>query len=365
MFNSSVFRLAQRLVVVCLFLFCAATAVASTYHGKCIVTKATGTGNGKVYVTANENTTPSDSDYGDSKDASDSQYVTSGSSATLTFYAYTKPDVGYYHVGWSTNANGSSPIANSNHQPYQISFAATSTSSGSPTTETYYAVFKEQTVYYDYAYAEVILIDGTGNILKDANDDYIRDGGWVAINEEASNAPTFTVGGTTDANIKTYNGDKAEWNYIYYAKPDEANDYEFVGWYSATTLNKQLTDYGVIGPNIADNTNKMYKKDYTSTIKYSNKANAPKAETMYAVFRKTQTYYHYGVSVNIAGDEFEREAKGRVYADNGEAGSNANVANNMWVVSKKDEQVYSQKNKDYTYYYYAKSLDPTKIAFKG
>ena len=127
----------------------------------------------------------------------------------------------------------------------------------------HYAVFKEQTVYYDYAHAEVILIDGTGNILKDANDDYIRDGGWVAINEEASNAPTFTVGGTTDANIKTYNGDKAEWTYVYYAKADEANDYEFVGWYSATTLNKQLTDYGVIGPNIADNTNKMYPRTYT------------------------------------------------------------------------------------------------------
>ena len=366
LFNSSVFRYVQRMAVVCLFLSYAASATAgNTYYGKCIVKKATGTGNGKVYVTANENTTPGDSDYGDPKDASDDKYVMSGSSAALTFYAYTKPDVGYYHVGWSTNANGSSPIANSNQQPYQISITAISTNSSSPTTKTYYAVFKEQTVYYDYAHAEVILIDGTGNILKDPNDDYIRDGGWVAINEEASNAPTFTVGGTADANIKTYNGDKAEWTYVYYAKADEANDYEFVGWYSATTLNKQLTDYGVIGPNIADNTNKMYSRTYTSTIKYSNKANAPKAETMYAVFRKTQTYYHYGVSVNIAGDEFEREAKGRVYADNGEAGSNANVTNDMWIVSKRDDQVYSQKNKDYTYYYYAKSLDPTKIAFKG
>ena len=335
------------------------------YYAKCVVNVATNSTNyGLVYVSTKSNN-PADGDYKTTLNATNNGTVIYGSSKSFDFYLYNKPNTGYYHVGWSTNANGSSPLDNSNIQPYQIAISATSTSSNSPTTKTYYAVFKEQTVYYDYAHAEVILIDGTGNILKDANDDYIRDGGWVAINEEASNAPTFTVGGTADANIKTYNGDKAEWSYIYYAKPDEANDYEFVGWYSATTLNKQLAEYGVIGPNIADETNKMYKEGYTSTIKYSNKANAPKAETMYAVFRKTQTYYHYGVSVNIAGDEFEREAKGRVYADNGEAGSNANVASNMWVVSKKDEQVYSQKNKDYTYYYYAKSLDPTKIAFKG
>lgn len=335
-----------------------------TYYGKCVVNVATNSTNyGLVWVTKSENNPPADNEYLTTDNSTDSEW-TIRSSITAEFWLYNKPNTGYYHVGWSTNANGSSPIANTNVQPYHLSFSATGKSS-SPTTKTYYAVFKEQTVYYDYAHAEVILIDGTGNILKDANDDYIRDGGWVAINEEASNAPTFTVGGTADANIKTYNGDKAEWTYVYYAKADEANDYEFVGWYSATTLNKQLTDYGVIGPNIADNTNKMYSRTYTSTTKYSNKAKAPKAETMYAVFRKTQTYYHYGVSVNIAGDEFEREAKGRVYADNGEAGSNANVANNMWVVSKRDDQVYSQKNKDYTYYYYAKSLDPTKIAFKG
>ena len=335
-----------------------------TYYGKCVVNVATNSTNyGLVWVTKSENNPPADNAYLTTDNSTCNEFSLS-SSITAKFWLYNKPNTGYYLVGWSTNSNGSSPIANSNVQPYNISFSATGTKN-SPTTKTYYAVFKEQTVYYDYAHAEVILIDGTGNILKDANDDYIRDGGWVAINEEASDAPIFTVGGTADANIKTYDGDKAEWTYVYYAKADEANDYEFVGWYSATTLNKQLTDYGVIGPNIADNTNKMYSRTYTSTIKYSNKAKAPKAETMYAVFRKTQTYYHYGVSVNIAGDEFEREAKGRVYADNGEAGSNANVASNMWVVSKKDEQVYSQKNKDYTYYYYAKSLDPTKIAFKG
>ena len=305
LFNSSVFRYVQRMAVVCLFLSYAASATAgNTYYGKCIVTKATGTGNGKVYVTANENTTPSDSDYGDTKDASDSEWVASGN-PTLTFYAYTKPDVGYYHVGWSTNANGTSPIANSNQQPYQISISA-SGSSSSPTTKTYYAVFKEQTVYYDYARAEVLLIDGDGKIQMDANGDYLQEGGAVAINQEATTETSFTLGGTADANIKTYNGDKAEWNYVYYAKADEANDYEFVGWYSATTLQNQLTQYGVVGPNIADNTSKMYSRTYTSTIKYSNKTNAPKAEVMFAVFRKTQTYYHYGASVNIAGDELER-----------------------------------------------------------
>lgn len=335
-----------------------------TYYGKCVVNVATNSTNyGLVWVTKSENNPPADNAYLTTDNSTTSSF-TLGSSITAEFWLYNKPNTGYYHVGWSTNANGSSPIANTNVQPYHLSFSATGKSS-SPTTKTYYAVFKEQTVYYDYARAEVLLIDGDGKIQMDANGDYLQEGGAVAINQEATTETSFTLGGTADANIKTYNGDKAEWNYVYYAKADEANDYEFVGWYSATTLQNQLTQYGVVGPNIADNTSKMYSRTYTSTIKYSNKTNAPKAEVMFAVFRKTQTYYHYGVSVNIAGDEFEREAKGRVYADNGEAGSNANVANNMWVVTKKDEQVYSQKNKDYTYYYYAKSLDPTKIAFKG
>ena len=279
------------------------------------------------------------------------------------FALYATSNTGYYFTGWFTNCQGTGTpiynVENTGEKQY------TSIIGSTKQTKTYYAVFKEQTVYYDYARAEVLLIDGDGKIQMDANGDYLQEGGAVAINQEATTETSFTLGGTADANIKTYNGDKAEWNYVYYAKADEANDYEFVGWYSATTLQNQLTQYGVVGPNLADNTNKMYSRTYTSTVKYSKKANAPKAEVMFAVFRKTQTYYHYGASVNIAGDELEREAKGRVYADNGEAGSNANIASNLWVVSKKDDQVYSQKNKDYTYYYYAKSLDPAKIAFKG
>lgn len=372
LFNSSVFRHVQRLAVVCLLLSCAATAagnITTTYYARCVVQKANNTGNGKVYVTSNDNKTPSDSEYtSSSMSADDNATEIAGvvGSTYVQFYLFAKPEIGYYFAGWTKSSNGSSIITNSNISKYNVpEFQPTSTTSGSPQVVNYYAVFKEQTAYYDYAHTEVILIDGAGSIQKDANDDYIREGGWVAINQEASTDQTFTVGGTAEANIKTFDGDKAEWNYVYYAKADEANDYEFVGWYSATTLNNQLTQYGVLGPNIADYTSKMYPRTYTSSVKYSNRVSAPKAETMYAVFRKTQTYYHYGVSVNIAGDEFEREAKGRVYADNGEAGSNANVSNELWVVSKKDEQIYSKKNKDYTYYYYAKSLDPTKIAFKG
>ena len=345
-------------------LFSMSAMALGTYYGKCVVNVATNSTNyGLVWVTKSENNPPADNAYLTTYNSTDSEW-TIRSSITAQFWLYNKPNTGYYHVGWSTNSNGSSPIANSNVQPYSLSFTA-SGSSSSPTTKTYYAVFKEQTVYYDYARAEVLLIDADGKIQMDANGDYIQEGGVVAINQEATTETSFTLGGTADANIKTYNGDKAEWNYVYYAKADEANDYEFVGWYSATTLQNQLTQYGVVGPNLADNTSKMYSRTYTSTIKYSNKTNAPKAEVMFAVFRKTQTYYHYGASVNIAGDELEREAKGRVYADNGEAGSNANIASNLWVVSKKDDQVYSQKNKEYTYFYYAKSLDPTKIAFKG
>ena len=303
------------------------------------------------------------SSYGPTASKDMKEYDGSAVDYTAKYALYATANTGYYFTGWFTNCQGTGTstynVENTGEKEY------TSIIGSTKQTKTYYAVFKEQTVYYDYARAEVLLIDGDGKIQMDANGDYLQEGGAVAINQEATTETSFTLGGTADANIKTYNGDKAEWNYVYYAKADEANDYEFVGWYSATTLQNQLTQYGVVGPNIADNTSKMYSRTYTSTIKYSNKTKAPKAEVMFAVFRKTQTYYHYGASVNIAGDELEREAKGRVYADNGEAGSNANVTNDMWIVSKRDDQVHSQKNKDYTYYYYAKSLDPTKIAFKG
>ena len=146
-------------IVIFTSLFSVSAMALGTYYGKCVVNVATNSTNyGLVWVTKSENNPPADNAYLTTDNSTTSSFAL-GSSITAEFWLYNKPNTGYYHVGWSTNANGSSPIANTNVQPYHLSFSATGKSSN-PTTKTYYAVFKEQTVYYDYARAEVLLIDG-------------------------------------------------------------------------------------------------------------------------------------------------------------------------------------------------------------
>lgn len=144
------------------------------------------------------------------------------------------------------------------------------------------------------------------------------------------------------------------YEYSYHAKP--ADGYVFLGWHTlnGTTLTElsSAEDY-------------LPAEGTTATSTDVN--NPTQGPVMVALFKKSTTYWHTGVSVAIAGYEDERAEKGWVYADDGTLGTVEAVESaGEWVTELHDETAYSQVDDiDYTYTYYAKSSDPTKYAFKG
>ena len=144
------------------------------------------------------------------------------------------------------------------------------------------------------------------------------------------------------------------YEYAYYAKPNDG--YVFLGWHTlnGTTLTK-----------LSGEQNYLPAEGTTATS--TNVNNPTLGPIMVALFKKSTTYWHTGVSVNIAGYEDERAEKGSVFADDGTLGSVEAVESaGKWVKSLHDETPYPEVDKtEYTYTYYAKSSDPTKYAFKG
>lgn len=101
----------------------------SDYYSKVTVTA---TGNGKVYVTKDQKTTPQDGDY--KSTGSESNTSNASSAPRHTYYLWAKPDDGYKFTGWTGDGTSS-------NNPYAASFSASSTDSGSPTTKSYTANF--------------------------------------------------------------------------------------------------------------------------------------------------------------------------------------------------------------------------------
>lgn len=153
------------------------------------------------------------------------------------------------------------------------------------------------------------------------------------------------------------NGIDDSWTFDYSYHAKAADGYVFTGWHTlnGTTLTKvsDAIDYVPIGTK--------------SEVSLDENIEAPQGPVMVALFKKSTTYWHTGVSVAIAGYEDERAEKGWVFADDGTLGTVEAVESaGKWVTELHDETAYSQVDDiDYTYTYYAKSSDPTKYAFKG
>ena len=149
-------------------------------------------------------------------------------------------------------------------------------------------------------------------------------------------------------------GDGITYEYAYYAKPNDG--YVFLGWHTlnGTTLTK-----------LSGEQNYLPAEGKTATS--TNASDPTQGPIMVALFKKSTTYWHTGVSVNIAGYEAERAEKGWVYADKGEMGTvDAVESASKWVTSLHDETAYPEVDQtEYKYTYYAKSSDPNKYAFKG
>ena len=142
LFNSSLFRYAQRLAIVCVFLSISAAAGASTYYSTMTAKVSTAsTGHGKVYVAAPDNNNPpTDADYKDEPDPA--QYSAKDKKHQYKLYAKANP--GYAHEGWVENSASIQVMQNSGTNPYIYSASewVISDNSNNRTSKTLYAVFK-------------------------------------------------------------------------------------------------------------------------------------------------------------------------------------------------------------------------------
>ena len=275
------------------------------------------------------------------------------------------PSTGYYFDGF-TETNSLTPSSwVSRTTPYgetELSY------NGSNYTKNYYAIFKKQAVHRDYAKVVAIYVDAnnvpvfTGDLLNPSSIVFTPGGGYVSVGRAATSAdPNPYVHG--NMNTLVYDGrDSHTWNYTYYATP--ADGYALAGWYTEEELLTALRDNS--GKLNIDKTQVIptsYTGSYETTI--TDPTNAPYAQTVYAIFRPSLTYYYSGASVYVADNEPEG---GHVYVHktdaNGKPASVGAVTN--WQTSHDDNTTYSQlDNPNYSYTYYAKPSDPAKYAFKG
>lgn len=225
-------------------------------------------------------------------------------------------------------------------------------------TPTYRPIFTART-YEAYGQSiGIITLDAEGNVSTE------EVGGSVSTDGTNWSATPIT-GGNIVTQSADDQGKKAQATFLprFYAQSNAG--YKFIGW---ATTSAEVAD---IYANYLANPDQKPANPYqnpdgiVSTAEQGTGATPPSLGSLYAVFVPSIYYYHLGAAVGIAGDPTEWEAKGRVYADNGEAVTTG-VPEDKWKTSMQDENVYSQENeKVYKYTYYAKVLEPTKVAFKG
>lgn len=144
-FKSSFFCQAPRLAVVLVCLTVSVVAAAAgntTYYSQMTVNVATNsTGDGLVWATNDNTTSPTDTDYATTKTVKHSS-----SELSHSYYLYAKANDGYYHAGWSTLQAGTDVLDNSatGTTAYSAKLSDVSTSQDKPTALTYYAIFQKK-----------------------------------------------------------------------------------------------------------------------------------------------------------------------------------------------------------------------------
>ena len=273
-------------------------------------------------------------------------------------------NTGYYFAGWTK-------AKDENSTPFVSTTTYTSDVLGNTTNEqtiNLYAIFKEKSVHKNRTRAMAVLVNKEGLIDKDENGNpvIVNEGGYVNVNADPTNQMDMSFGnGEYVYESESTDPDRMhKWKYTYNVTPKEG--YQFIGWYTKTDFDNHISTNGKIDLHDYENNSVSYTKEYTTTTLHGEKENAPEGETMYAVFRPSVTYWHYGPHVTIGGDADDRVNKGKVYADKGEAGTVDGVPNNSWAIELYDKTKSSKVDDPvYTYTYYAKTDKPEKYAFKG
>ena len=271
---------------------------------------------------------------------------------------------GYYFSGWYTGESPSSTLLTTNVDWTKEDYGHNE--NGGDVRR--YAIFKEKSVHINRTRAVAVLVNKEGLIDKDENGNPVieNEGGYVNVNADPTVDMDMPYGNgeyVYDSEATDPDG-KHTWIYTYNVTPKEG--YQFIGWYTKTDFDNHISTNGKIDLHDYENNSVSYTKEYTTTTLHGKKEEAPEGETMYAVFRPSLTYWHYGPRVTIGGDAEDRVNKGKVYADKGEAGTVDGVPNNSWAIELYDKTKSSKVDDPvYTYTYYAKTDKPEKYAFKG
>lgn len=225
------------LFVVMLTMFSmSALAGNNTYYSKAT---ANAVGNGKVYVSKTQ-ATPST--YNTTSSATNSEEAKG--EPTHTYYLYAQANDGHEFVGWFENQSGTGTVL-STSIPYIVAIKASSTTENSPTSATYYALFKAKPVFNFKVTAEKIY--DHGKVTATVTDKIVGNLGDTS----ASTTATFT------------------------AKPYANCTFE--GWY---------TDDKHTQPASNDNS---YKNTTFSRTITNNSAGSEASLTLYAWFKANQT----------------------------------------------------------------------------
>ena len=265
-----------------------------------------------------------------------------------------------WKYGTTTTDRTQTTLSLSNKDPYKKTSRNDEVNNEfSPNTSiVYYPIFIART-YEAYGQSiGIITLDAEGNVSTE------EVGGSVSTDGANWSAVAIT-GGNIVTQSADDQGKKGQATFFprFHAQPNAG--YKLIGW--ATTPEEAADIYAnnLANPNQKPANPYQNSDGIVSTAEQGTGATPPSLGSLYAVFAPSIYYYHLGAAVGIAGDQTEGAAKGRVYADNGEA-ITTGVAEDKWQISMQDENVYSQENdKVFKYTYYAKVLEPTKVAFKG
>ena len=220
-------------------------------------------------------------------------------------YAYAYPDEGHYFYWKEADAyEGDESLKTASPNKIKGSLEGTTIVVDKTINRT--AIFKEQVVHKDYAHAVAVIVDNNNKPLVE-NGNYVTGSCFVSIGS-GSYGPTATVGNKEIIPIDS--NPSGTWDYTYNVSAN-TNNYEFLGWYEADANgNLPLTEEGIVGTSTIGNATSFTKTNPTN-IPYSNKANAPEAKTMYAVFRPKFFLYPY----NAEEDKFEDQPMSNIVVD--------------------------------------------------
>ena len=208
---NSLFAIRWLIALLCVVCSAVPTWAGHDTHYARVTVTASPTGQGKVYMTTEVDKLPASEEWqaSMSEDWNCKDNVGPSEEDNRTYYVHALAESGYHFVKWSSNSSGTD--SKSEAAKYAYSTSASSTSSGSPTQNSIYAIFAANPTY-------------TVTFLTTENGTYTYQYG-------SSGVVTVTAEQSVETNL----------NFALTATPDAG--YELYGWYTESGGVKTFFDY--------------------------------------------------------------------------------------------------------------------------